>query len=191
MEENLNQVSAESTDSSGKAAKESGKTAKESGEAAKESGEAAEASPKKKRVRWLLWVGVIVAFITGAGIGSLYLLSPVRQVPQKIKISSPLARKSDLSSMEAFLIPFREKGNYTCLTLNLSFEWSDKNVEKELGPRIGEIRALIYEALMNKLKETDEIPSAESVKESVLSAISRVTQLSRIRDVYITRFLAI
>jgi flagellar basal body-associated protein FliL len=177
MEENLNQVSAESPDTSGNAAKASGN--------------AAEAAPKKKRVRWLLWVGVMVAVITGAGIGSLYGLSPVRQVPQKIKIASPLARKSDLSSMEAFLIPFREKGNYTCLTLNLSFEWSDKNVEKELGPRIGEIRALIYEALMNKLKETDEIPAAESVKESVLSAISKVTQLSRIRDVYITRFLAI
>jgi flagellar basal body-associated protein FliL len=108
-----------------------------------------------------------------------------------MKISSPLTRKSGISSMEAFLIPFREKGKYTCLTLNLSFEWSDKNVEKELGPRIGEIRALIYEALRNKLEETDEVPAAESVKESVLSAISKVTQLSRIRGVYITRFLAI
>ena len=177
MEENPNQVSAESPDASGNAAKASGNTA--------------EAAPKKKGVRLLFLVGIIVAAITGAGIGSLYLLSPGRQVPQKMKISSPLTRKSGLSSMEAFLIPFREKGKYTCLTLNLSFEWSDQNVEKELGPRIGEIRALIYEALMNKLKETDEIPAAESVKESVLSAISKVTQLSRIRDVYITRFLAI
>jgi len=177
MEENLNQVSAESPDTSGNAAKASGNPA--------------EAAPKKKRVGWLLWVGVMVAIITGAGIGTLCLLSPVRQVPQKMKISSPLTRKSGISSMEAFLIPFREKGKYTCLTLNLSFEWSDKNVEKELGPRIGEIRALIYEALRNKLEETDEVPAAESVKESVLSAISKVTQLSRIRDVYITRFLAI
>ena len=93
--------------------------------------------------------------------------------------------------MGAFLVPFREKGKYTCLTLNLAFEWSDKNAEKELGPRVEEIRAIIYEALRNRLKETEEVPAAESIKEAVLSAISKVTQLSRIRDVYITRFLAI
>jgi flagellar basal body-associated protein FliL len=170
MEEKLNQAPAESSDTTENTA---------------------EAPPKKKGVRLLFLFGIIGAAITVAGIGSLYLLSTGRQVPQKIKISSPLTKNSGLSSMEAFLIPFREKGKYTCLTLNLSFEWSDKNVEKELGPRIGEIRALIYEALNNKLKETDEVPAVESVKESVLSAISKVTQLSRIRDVYITRFLAI
>ena len=138
-----------------------------------------------------LWVGILVAVISGAGIGSLHLLSAGRQVPRKMKISSPLARRSDLSSMEGFLIPFREKGKYTCLTLNLSLEWSDKNAEKELGPRVEEIRAIIYEALSNRLKETDEVPSAESIKEAVLSAITKVIQRSRIRDVYITRFLAI
>ena len=191
MEENPNQVSTESPDTSGNAAKASENAAKASENAAKASENTADAAPKSKRVRLLFLVGILVAVITGAGIGSLYLLSSVRKVPQKMKISSPLTKKSGLSSMEAFLIPFRENGKYTCLTLNLSFEWSDKNVEKELGPRIGEIRALIYEALRNKLEETDEVPAAESVKESVLSAISKVTQLSRIRDVYITRFLAI
>ena len=109
MEENPNQVPPEPPDTGGKAA---------------------EALPKKRRVRLFLWVGILVAVISGAGIGSLHLLSAGRQVPRKMKISSPLARKSDLSSMEGFLIPFREKGKYTCLTLNLSLEWADKNAEK-------------------------------------------------------------
>jgi flagellar basal body-associated protein FliL len=174
MEENPNQVPAEPPDKRENAAEG-----------------AAEAAPPKKRVRWLLRVGIIAAVITGTGIGSLYLLSPGRHGPQKTKISSPLARKSGVSSMDSFVIPFREKGKYTCLTLNLSFKWADKNVEKELAPRVEEIRGIIYEALRNKLKETDEVPAVESIKEAVLSAISKVTQPSRIRDVYITRFLAL
>ena len=150
-----------------------------------------EASPNRKWVGLVLWVGAIGALVTVVAIGSFHLLSRASLVPQKMKISAPLTKKSGLSSMEGFLIPFSERGKYTCLTLNLSLEWAEKNAEKELGPKVEEIRGIIYEALRNQLKGTDEVPTAESVKETVLSAVKKVALPSRIRHVYITRFLAI
>lgn len=148
------------------------------------------APPESRRVGRLLWVAILGAVIAGAGIGAVHVLSSVKQAPQKMKISGPLTRKSNLSTMEGFVVPFREKGKYTCLTLDLVFEWSDKNAEKELRPRAAEIRGLIYEGLRQKLQETDDVPEAESLKKAALSAIGKVTQISRVRDVYITRLLA-
>jgi len=100
-------------------------------------------------------------------------------------------QRNAVVNFDPFLIPLGMKSKYTLISLSFSLELPNGEEEKTMEQRMNEIRGFIYDTLREDFIRTEGIPSVQAVKEGVGRAVRLVLPGLQVKDVYISRFLAL
>ena len=153
----------------------------------------AEPALGKKRGRaGKMFFAVLLFCLVLGGILAGYLLG---KRPGLLKGSPPMhsqsIQKSVVVNFDPFLIPMQAGTKYTLISLSFSLELPNGEVAETVKRRMNEIRGFIYDILREDFTEGEGIPSMQTVKEGVSRAFRVVLPDLQVKDVYISRFLAL
>ena len=135
---------------------------------------------------------VFICFMTGtlvlAGL-SLYLLLKNRQanvwIPQ-LKWFSIQNIKS--IKFEPFIIPFREHGKFTYISLSISFELPNKELMDEMIEKNNWIRGVIYNILSENIYVLENVSSLMKLKKFIINGVNNVLTAGKVENAIITDF---
>ena len=133
-----------------------------------------------------------IYFMTGtlvlAGL-SLYLLLKNRQenvwIPQ-LKWFSIQNIKS--IKFEPFIIPFREHGKFTYISLSISFELPNKELMDEMIEKNNWIRGIIYNILSDNIYVLENVSSLMKLKKFIINGVNNVLTAGKVDKAIITDF---
>lgn len=100
-------------------------------------------------------------------------------------------QRNAVVNFDPFLIPLGMKSKYTLISLSFSLELPNGEVEETVKRRMNEIRGFIFDILREDFTEGEGIPSMQTVKEGVSRAFRVALPGLQVKDVYISRFLAL
>jgi len=133
-----------------------------------------------------------IYFMTGtlvlAGL-SLYLLLKNRQenvwIP-KLKWFSIQNIKS--IKFEPFIIPFREHGKFTYISLSISFELPNKELMDEMIEKNNWIRGVIYNILNDNIYVLENVSSLMKLKQFIIDGVNNILTSGKVDKAIITDF---
>ena len=153
----------------------------------------AEAAPRQERGRSGKMRFVILLFcLIFGGILAGYLLGERRgRLNGPPPMHSQSIQKRVVLNFDPFLIPIEAGTRYSLISLSFSLELPNGEGEETVERRMNEIRGFIYDILREDFTEAEGIPSMQAVKEGVSRAVRVVLPGLQVKDVYISRFLAL
>jgi flagellar basal body-associated protein FliL len=92
---------------------------------------------------------------------------------------------------DPFLIPLGERSKYTLISLSFSLELPNVELGTRVEQRMTELRGFIYDTLRKDFAHAEGIPPVQAVKEGVNRAMHQVLPGLPVKDIYISRFLAL
>ena len=131
-------------------------------------------------------------FVTGtlilAGL-SLYPFLKNRQenvwIPQ---LKWFLIQNSQSIKFEPFIIPFREHGKFTYISLSISFELPNKELMGEMIEKNNWIRGVIYNILSENIYVLENVSSLMKLKKFIINNVNDVLTSGRVDKAIITDF---
>ena len=89
---------------------------------------------------------------------------------------------------EPFIIPFREHGKFTYISLSISFELPNKELKDEMIEKNNWIRGIIYNILSENIYVLENISSLMKLKKFIINGVNNVLTAGRIDKAIITDF---
>ncbi|MGD8982245.1 MAG: flagellar basal body-associated FliL family protein [Desulfobacterales bacterium] len=135
---------------------------------------------------------VFFYFVTGtlllAGL-LLYLLLNSR--PDHVWISQlkwfPIQNSKSIK-FEPFIIPFREHGKFTYISLSISFELPNKELKDEMIEKNNWIRGIIYNILSENIYVLENVSSLMKLKKFIVNNVNNVLTAGKVDNAIITDF---
>jgi len=131
-------------------------------------------------------------FVTGtlllAGI-SLYPL--LKNRPENVWIPQlkwfPIQNSKSIK-FESFIIPFREHGKFTYISLSISFELPNKELMGEMIEKNNWIRGIIYNILSENIYVLENVSSLMKLKKFIINNVNDVLTSGKVDKAIITDF---
>lgn len=149
----------------------------------------------------VLVVLIMLTLCISAGIGFLYLkkakpdtVSVQKEVREKEL--TPLVKriavpKDQLFSFESFIIPITEKEGFTYFFLSICFNMPNKELKEEIIENESVLRGIIFDRLREEINKTAEIPPVGTIKKFVSAELNKYLSNGVIKELYVTKFLAV
>ena len=113
-----------------------------------------------------------------------------RKIPEK-----PLPEKHQYTEIEdpvlilkPFIVPYDDNEDYTYITMDLSFKFTEKELQKELMLKLNNVREIIYDVLLIEVEKKEIARSMERTKEIIRSEINCILEKGQIHDVFVNRY---
>jgi flagellar basal body-associated protein FliL len=123
---------------------------------------------------------------------SLYPLLKNRQenvwIPQ---LKWFLIQDSKSIKFEPFIIPFREHGKFTYISLSISFELPNKELMDEMIEKNNLIRGIIYNILSENIYVLENVSSLMKLKKLIINNVNNVITAGKVDKAIITDFSAV
>lgn len=138
----------------------------------------------KKKAFFCLLTGTLLF----AGL-SLYPFLKTRQeiewIPQLKWFS---IQNSNSIKFEPFIIPFREHGKFTYISLSISFELPNKELMGEMIEKNNWIRGIIYKILSENIYVLENVSSLMKLKKFIINNVNDVLTSGKVDKAIITDF---
>jgi len=130
------------------------------------------------------------------GIGYLYLKwkksnIPLNQKEETRQVNKLAIPEAQLLIFPSFVIPSKENGGFTYISLSISFNVPNKELKREMMEKKGQLRGIIYDMLREEIDKEKEIPSLKKLKECIIRAVNMTLSAGNVSEVYISKFLAV
>ena len=143
-----------------------------------------------------LWIVLVALLCVLVGGGFLYvkkeasnlLPNQERQTDLAVKVSVP---QEHLLSFDPFVVPVPVNRKFTYILLSISFKLPNKEIKREMIQRRSQLRGIIYEVLVGKVRESRELPALDHLKQLIIRELDRSLYTGNLGEVYITKFLAV
>jgi flagellar basal body-associated protein FliL len=89
---------------------------------------------------------------------------------------------------EPFIIPFRENGKFTYISLSISFELPNKELMDEMIEKNNWIRGVIYNILSENIYVLENVSSLMKLKKIIINNVNAVLTSGRVNNAIITDF---
>ena len=89
---------------------------------------------------------------------------------------------------EPFIIPFREHGKFTYISLSISFELPNKELMDEMIEKNNWIRGIIYNILSDNIYVLENVSSLMKLKKFIINGVNKVLTAGKVDKAFITDF---
>jgi flagellar basal body-associated protein FliL len=89
---------------------------------------------------------------------------------------------------EPFIIPFRERGKFTYISLSISFELPNKELMDEMIEKNNRIRGIIYNILSDNIYALENVSSLMKLKQFIINGVNNVLTAGKVDNAIITDF---
>ncbi|MDH4207070.1 MAG: flagellar basal body-associated FliL family protein [Desulfobacteraceae bacterium] len=89
---------------------------------------------------------------------------------------------------EPFIIPFREHGKFTYISLSISFELPNKELMDEMIEKNNWIRGIIYNILSDNIYVLENVSSLMKLKRFIINGVNNVLTAGKVDKAIITDF---
>jgi len=89
---------------------------------------------------------------------------------------------------ESFIIPFREHGKFTYISLSISFELPNKELMDEMIEKNTWIRGVIYNILNDNIYVLENVSSLIKLKQFIIDSVNNVLTSGKVDKAIITDF---
>jgi flagellar basal body-associated protein FliL len=89
---------------------------------------------------------------------------------------------------EPFIIPFREHGKFTYISLSISFELPNKELMDEIIEKNNWIRGIIYSILSENIYVLENVSSLKTLKKFLINGVNNVLTAGKVDKAMITEF---
>jgi flagellar basal body-associated protein FliL len=90
--------------------------------------------------------------------------------------------------LEPFIVPFDSNDDYTYITMDISFKFKEKELQKELMLKLNNVREIIYDVLLIEVERQEVARSMERTKEIIRNEINSILEKGQIHDVFVNRY---
>jgi flagellar basal body-associated protein FliL len=138
----------------------------------------------RKKTFFYLVTGIFVL----AGLSSYLLLNISKEnvwIPQLKWFAIQNAKSI---KFEPFIIPFREHGKFTYISLSISFELPNKELMDEMIEKNNWIRGIIYNILSENIYVLENISSLIKLKKFIINGVNNVLTAGKVDKAMITDF---
>jgi flagellar basal body-associated protein FliL len=122
---------------------------------------------------------VFFYFVTGTLLLAGLLLSQLKWFP---------VQNSKSIKFEPFIIPFREHGRFTYISLSISFELPNKELKDEMIEKNNWIRGIIYNILSENIYVLENVSSLMKLKKFIVNNVNNVLTAGKVDNAIITDF---
>jgi len=143
-----------------------------------------------------LWVASAIGLCVLVGIGYLYLREEKsKELPGQNSETVPVAVVSipgeQLLLFDSFIIPIPENREFTYISLSISFKLPNKEIKRQMTEKKKELRGIIYDILAEEIGKRKQVPPLESLKKLIIGGVNSALPRGEVREVYVTKFLAV
>ncbi|MBA7715303.1 hypothetical protein ES703_124344 [subsurface metagenome] len=110
------------------------------------------------------------------------------ETPQSNRLAIP---EDQLLIFPSFVIPFKENKRFTYISLSISFNVPNKELKREMIEKKGQLRGIIYDMLREEIHKAKEIPPLKELKKCIIRGLNMTLSAGNVKEVYITKFLAV
>jgi flagellar basal body-associated protein FliL len=89
---------------------------------------------------------------------------------------------------EPFIIPFREHGKFTYISLSISFELPNKELMDEMIEKNNWIRGIIYNSLCENIYVLENVASLMKLKKFIVNNVNNILTAGKVDNAIITDF---
>lgn len=89
---------------------------------------------------------------------------------------------------EPFIIPFREHGKFTYISLSISFELPNKELMDEMIEKNNWIRGIIYNILCDNIYVLENVSSLMKLKKFIVNNVNNILTAGKVDNAIITDF---
>ena len=89
---------------------------------------------------------------------------------------------------EPFIIPFREHGKFTYISLSISFELPNKELMDEMIEKNNWIRGIIYNILCDNIYVLENVSSLMKLKKFIVNKVNNILTAGKVDNAIITDF---
>lgn len=141
---------------------------------------------KKRKLSIFLAIGLLLL----AGIGCLYGLNTKKETPAVDNFTaSALATQSP--EFDLFVIPLKAHDKFTYISLSISFDLANDELNREVIEKKVLLRGIIYDILNQEINRVNEIPPVEDLKKFIIKEVNHVLANGAVNRAYIMDFLAV
>ena len=145
---------------------------------------------KPKKYSWKQ--KIFIYFVTGTLILAGFSLYPFLKNRQKImwipKLKWFPIQNCESIKLKPFIIPFREKGKFTYISLSISFELPNKELMDEMIDKNNWIRGVIYNILSDNIYTLENVSSLMKLKQFIINGVNNVLTAGKVDNAIITEF---
>ena len=89
---------------------------------------------------------------------------------------------------EPFIIPFREHGKFTYISLSICFELPNKELMDEMIEKNNWIRGIVYNILTDNIYVLENVSSLMKLKQFIIKGVNKVLKAGKVDKAFITDF---
>jgi flagellar basal body-associated protein FliL len=89
---------------------------------------------------------------------------------------------------EPFIIPFREHGKFTYISLSISFELPNKELMDEMIEKNNRIRGIVYNILTDNIYVLENVSSLMKLKQFIINGVNNILTSGKVDKALITDF---
>jgi len=135
---------------------------------------------------------VFIYFVTGTLILAGLTLYPFLKNSQEIEWIPKLKwfpiQNCKSIKFEPFIIPFREKGKFTYISLSISFELPNKELMDEMTEKNNWIRGIVYNILNDNIYVLENVSSLMKLKQFIINGVNNILTSGKVDKAIITDF---
>jgi flagellar basal body-associated protein FliL len=138
---------------------------------------------KRKPFMFLVWGTLIfVVFL------SYPFFKNRRANPEMPSVKWFSVRNDRSIRFESFIIPFKEHGKFTYISLSISFELPNKELMDEMIEKNNRIRGIIYSILSKDINILENVSSLKKLKAFIIDSVNGVLTAGKVNEAIITDF---
>ena len=151
---------------------------------------------KAKRGKGGLTILIAVGLLLLLGIGFIhykYDFLGINKEKSDLILESEIlpAQKREMIKFDSFIVPFKENGRFTYLSLSFIFSLPNKEIRDEMSRKRDRIRGNLYEMFIEEVNSASRIPGIDHLKKSIITTVNRVVSAGVVEEVFVTQFLAV
>ena len=110
---------------------------------------------------------------------------------QQQKPSQAVNQKEEIIEFKSFVIPFKQSGKFTYISLSIIFKLPDKKAKRKMILEKTWMRAMIYDAVKKKINTSEDTSSSQLLKTIIIKAVHKILPAERVNDFEIKDFQAV
>jgi len=148
---------------------------------------------KSKKYAWKK--KIFIYFVTGTLVCAGLSLYPFLKNRQKImwipKLKWFPIQNYKSIKLKPFIVPLKEKGKFTYISISISFELPNKELMDEMIDKNNWIRGIIYNILSDNIYTLENVLSLIKLKQFIINGVNSVLTAGKVDNAIITDFSTI
>ena len=98
-------------------------------------------------------------------------------------------------SFGSFVIPIKQKDNFSYISLSIDFKIPNKELEMEIIRKKDQLRGMIYDILKKEINSSEEFPllneALENIKGNIIRRVNEIVVNGKVNEAYLRGILAV